>query len=69
MRRDGCPNAIRVGGGGDLRADVKATDPYGRRWVIQCKHRPTAPLVPRWAHRTCRSSTAPPARSTAPTSR
>ncbi|MFJ1869672.1 restriction endonuclease [Streptomyces sp. NPDC088097] len=39
MRRDGCQNAERVGGGGDLGADVKATDPYGRRWVIQCKHR------------------------------
>ncbi|MFB0619470.1 restriction endonuclease [Streptomyces sp. AGS-58] len=39
MRRDGCSDAIRVGGGGDLGADVKATDPYGRRWVIQCKHR------------------------------
>ncbi|MEU9335666.1 restriction endonuclease [Streptomyces sp. NPDC048290] len=39
MRRDGCPDALRVGGGGDLGADVKATDPYGRRWVIQCKHR------------------------------
>ncbi|MFF5408016.1 restriction endonuclease [Streptomyces misionensis] len=39
MRRDGCPDASRVGGGGDLGADVKATDPYGRRWVIQCKHR------------------------------
>lgn len=39
MRRDGCPNAVRVGGKGDLGADVKATDPYGRRWVIQCKHR------------------------------
>ncbi|MGW5285026.1 restriction endonuclease [Streptomyces collinus] len=39
MRRDGCTNAVRVGGGGDLGADVKATDPYGRRWVIQCKHR------------------------------
>ncbi len=39
MRRDGCRNAVRVGGGGDLGADVKATDPYGRRWVIQCKHR------------------------------
>ncbi len=38
MRRDGC-DAIRVGGGGDLGADVKATDPYGRLWVIQCKHR------------------------------
>ncbi|MFJ4686959.1 restriction endonuclease [Streptomyces sp. NPDC088789] len=39
MRRDGCPDAVRVGGGGDLGADVKATDPYGRHWVIQCKHR------------------------------
>lgn len=39
MRRDGCQNAARVGGGGDLGADVKATDPYGRHWVIQCKHR------------------------------
>ncbi|MGW1465960.1 restriction endonuclease [Streptomyces sp. NPDC002308] len=39
MRRDGCREAVRVGGGGDLGADVKATDPYGRRWVIQCKHR------------------------------
>ncbi len=39
MRRDGCQDAVRVGGGGDLGADVKATDPHGRRWVIQCKHR------------------------------
>ncbi|MFI8101186.1 restriction endonuclease [Streptomyces sp. NPDC086023] len=39
MRRDGCQDAVRVGGRGDLGADVKATDPYGRRWVIQCKHR------------------------------
>ncbi|MCX4231716.1 restriction endonuclease [Streptomyces ortus] len=39
MRRDGCQDAVRVGGGGDLGADVKATDPFGRRWVIQCKHR------------------------------
>ncbi|MET9108351.1 restriction endonuclease [Streptomyces zhihengii] len=39
MRRDGCRDAQRVGGGGDLGADVKATDPYGRRWVVQCKHR------------------------------
>ncbi|MGW7315516.1 restriction endonuclease [Streptomyces sp. NPDC054865] len=39
MRRDGCANAVRVGGGGDLGADVKATDPWGRHWVIQCKHR------------------------------
>ncbi|MEU6260465.1 restriction endonuclease [Streptomyces sp. NPDC047043] len=39
LRRDGCRNATRVGGSGDLGADVTATDPYGRRWVIQCKHR------------------------------
>ncbi|MEU9318453.1 restriction endonuclease [Streptomyces sp. NPDC048295] len=39
MHRDGCQDASRVGGAGDLGADVKATDPYGRRWVIQCKHR------------------------------
>ncbi|MEU6625107.1 restriction endonuclease [Streptomyces litmocidini] len=41
MRRDGCANAVQVGGAGDNGADVKATDPYGRRWVIQCKHRRT----------------------------
>ncbi|MFF7442963.1 restriction endonuclease [Streptomyces sp. NPDC008122] len=39
MYRDGCRDAVRVGGGGDLGADVKATDPFGRRWVVQCKHR------------------------------
>lgn len=39
MRRDGCLEAIQVGGAGDNGADVKATDPFGRRWVIQCKHR------------------------------
>ncbi|MFF8831504.1 restriction endonuclease [Streptomyces sp. NPDC015131] len=39
MHRDGCRDAVRVGGRGDLGADVKATDPYGRRWVVQCKHR------------------------------
>jgi restriction system protein len=39
MRRDGCADAVQVGGQGDLGADVKATDPLGRRWVIQCKHR------------------------------
>jgi restriction system protein len=39
MRRDGCSGAIRVGGAGDNGADVKATDPFGRLWVIQCKHR------------------------------
>nr|WP_237550060.1 restriction endonuclease [Streptomyces sp. SID1034] len=39
MRRDGCTDARQVGGAGDNGADVKATDPAGRRWVIQCKHR------------------------------
>ncbi|WP_443059918.1 restriction endonuclease [Streptomyces sp. NBC_00467] len=39
MKRDGCTDAVQVGGAGDNRADVKATDPFGRRWVIQCKHR------------------------------
>jgi restriction system protein len=39
MYRDGCTDAVQVGGQGDLGADVKATDPHGRRWVIQCKHR------------------------------
>ncbi|MFG2306719.1 restriction endonuclease [Actinacidiphila glaucinigra] len=39
MRRDGCADAVQVGGAGDNGADVKATDPFGRRWVIQCKHR------------------------------
>ncbi|PAZ11175.1 restriction endonuclease [Streptomyces sp. SA15] len=38
MHRDGCQDAQRVGGRGDL-GDVKATDPFGRHWVIQCKHR------------------------------
>ena len=39
LLRDGCRDAQRVGGGGDLGPDVKATDLLGRRWVIQCKHR------------------------------
>lgn len=39
MRRDGCDDAVQVGGAGDNGADVTATDPLGRRWVIQCKHR------------------------------
>ncbi|MFJ6486394.1 MULTISPECIES: restriction endonuclease [unclassified Streptomyces] len=39
MQRDGYQDAQQVGGCGDNGADVKATDPYGRRWVIQCKHR------------------------------
>ncbi|MGI5337228.1 restriction endonuclease [Streptomyces sp. CA-181903] len=43
MLRDGYRDAVRVGGGGDLGADVKGTDPYGRRWVVQCKHRRSGP--------------------------
>ncbi|MGR3939092.1 restriction endonuclease [Streptomyces sp. BRA346] len=39
MHRDGCADAQQVGGSGDNGADVKATDPFGRLWVIQCKHR------------------------------
>jgi len=39
LRRDGCTEAVQVGGAGDNGADVKAVDPVGRRWVIQCKHR------------------------------
>lgn len=38
LRRDGC-RAEQVGGGGDQSADVLATDPLGRRWVLQCKHK------------------------------
>ncbi|MFF4356336.1 hypothetical protein [Streptomyces sp. NPDC001604] len=33
MRRDGCADAVQVGGAGDNGADVPATDPLGRRWV------------------------------------
>ncbi|CAM5274997.1 MULTISPECIES: restriction endonuclease [Streptomyces] len=39
LRRDGCSDARQVGGAGDNGADVIATDPHGRVWVIQCKHR------------------------------
>ncbi|WP_445047030.1 restriction endonuclease [Streptomyces drozdowiczii] len=39
MLRDGCTDARQVGGAGDNGADVLATDPHGRTWVIQCKHR------------------------------
>ncbi|MFD0020743.1 restriction endonuclease [Streptomyces sp. NPDC058382] len=39
MRRDGCADARQIGGAGDNGADVLATDPLGRSWVIQCKHR------------------------------
>ncbi|AYV28900.1 Restriction endonuclease [Streptomyces sp. ADI95-16] len=37
--RCGCAGAQKVGRRGSNGADVKATDPYGRRWVIQCEHR------------------------------
>ncbi|MEU5837658.1 restriction endonuclease [Streptomyces diacarni] len=43
MFRDGCRDAVRTGGRGDRGADVIATDPAGRRWVIQCKHRRDGP--------------------------
>ncbi|MGW6841175.1 restriction endonuclease [Streptomyces sp. NPDC054958] len=36
MHRDGCQDAQQVGGRGDNGADVKATDPYGRRWSVNC---------------------------------
>jgi restriction system protein len=39
LRRDGCRYAVQVGGANDRGADVIGTDPLGRRWVIQCKHR------------------------------
>ncbi|WP_233521418.1 restriction endonuclease [Streptomyces triticagri] len=38
MRRDGC-RAERVGGAGDDACDVRAVDPVGRVWAIQCKHK------------------------------
>lgn len=36
-RRDGCIDVKRVGGAGDLGADVTGLLPDGRRFVIQCK--------------------------------
>ncbi|MGW1052349.1 restriction endonuclease [Streptomyces sp. NPDC002521] len=38
MRRDGC-QAEQLGGAGDNACDVRAVDPVGRVWAIQCKHR------------------------------
>ncbi|MFD9975928.1 restriction endonuclease [Streptomyces sp. NPDC059017] len=38
MRRDGC-QAEQLGGAGDNACDVRAVDPAGRVWAIQCKHR------------------------------
>ncbi|MFJ1787058.1 restriction endonuclease [Streptomyces anulatus] len=39
MLRDGCTDARQIGEVGDDGADVLATDPMGRRWVIQSKRR------------------------------
>ncbi|WP_329167530.1 restriction endonuclease (plasmid) [Streptomyces sp. NBC_01717] len=39
LARDGSRDALRCGGRGDLGADVKGHDPFGRLWVFQCKHR------------------------------
>ncbi|GAA3494722.1 hypothetical protein GCM10019016_018220 [Streptomyces prasinosporus] len=36
-RRDGCTDVRRVGGAGDLGADVTGRLPDGRRFVVQCK--------------------------------
>ncbi|MFE0631519.1 restriction endonuclease [Streptomyces sp. NPDC058864] len=36
-RRDGCTEVKRVGGAGDLGADVTGLLPDGRRFVVQCK--------------------------------
>jgi hypothetical protein len=38
MRRD-CCRAEQLGGAGDNACDVRAVDPMGRVWAIQCKHR------------------------------
>ncbi|MET7766673.1 restriction endonuclease [Streptomyces sp. NPDC005393] len=38
MRRDEC-RAERLGGASDNACDVRAVDPMGRVWAIQCKHR------------------------------
>lgn len=68
LRRDGCSNARQVGGNcGDNGADVIATDPYGRVWVIQCKHRRNGTSGSAIGTPTSSASTAPPARFTAPT--
>ncbi|MFE9425811.1 restriction endonuclease [Kitasatospora sp. NPDC006697] len=37
LERDGFTDAVRVGGAGDLGADVLARDTLGRRVVVQCK--------------------------------
>ncbi|WP_395292866.1 restriction endonuclease [Kitasatospora hibisci] len=41
LERDGFIDAARVGGAGDLGADVVAVDGLGRRVVLQCKRHAT----------------------------
>ncbi len=67
MRRDGCADAVQVGGAGDNGADVTATDPLGRRWVIQCKHRQDGASGSPVGTRICMCSTAPVGNCTAGT--
>lgn len=68
MRRDGCTDARQIGGAGDNGADVLATDPHGRTWVIQCKHRRDGDRGSAVGTPTSSESTAPPASSMARTS-
>ncbi|MGX1952640.1 restriction endonuclease [Streptomyces anulatus] len=68
MLRDGCTDARQIGGAGDNGADVLATDPLGRAWVIQVKHRKDGDRGSAVGTPTSSGSTAPPASSTAPTS-
>jgi len=37
LRESGYTQVIRVGGSGDLAADLTATDPQGRKVIVQCK--------------------------------
>lgn len=68
MRRDGCTDARQIGGAGDNGADVLATDPLGRTWVIQAKHRKDGDRGSAVGTPTSSASTAPPASCMAPTS-
>jgi restriction system protein len=43
--RDGCKDAVAIGGSGDLGADVLATTPDGRRLIVQCKRYGTTSKV------------------------
>lgn len=66
--RDGCTDARQIGGAGDNSADVLATDPLGRSWVIQVSTAATETAAPRSAPPTSSASTAPPASCMAPAS-